>query len=282
MTSKFCIFIKMRHQKKLPTAALAPFIKHYWYFETDERDIPFSQLSFPYGAFELICYLENPNTMRWLGSDDDFLEPAIFYAGQLTKPFVLTFTKRCKCVGVSLHPWAGNLLYDTPANHFTNELADLRNMEADSGLYDKLKQCANADALFNCLETYILKKLAGKQNDLLVYTVARQIMDNPTRQNLNMALNGAGLSRRRVEQRFIEATGLSMGLFTRKVRFQKTVHLLKNSPLQNLTALGISAGYYDQSHFIADFKAFAGAPPKSFRQQKTGLSDILNVYMQGR
>jgi len=269
----------MRHQKKLPAPALSAFVRHYWYFETDEADIPFSQLSFPYGAFELICYLENPNTMRWLDCDRSFLEPNIFYAGQLTKPFELNFTQTCKCVGVSLYPWAGNLLYKIPASRFTNELIDLHNLEPEGGLFDQLQLCADSDALFSCLEAYMLKKLAGKQNDSLVSALARQIIDSPTRQNLKNTLCLSGLSRRRVEQRFIEATGLTMGLFTRKVRFQKTVHLLKNAPKQSLTSLGISAGYYDQSHFIADFKAFAGVSPKNFQQQKTSLSDILNILV---
>jgi hypothetical protein len=138
----------MRHQKRLPIPALSSFIRHYWYFETD---MPFSHLSFPYGGFEMICYLENPNTMRWLGSADDFEEPAIFYAGQLTKPFVMTFNKPCRCVGVSLYPWAGKLLYNIPANQFTNALVALDNLEQENGFYDQLKGCVDDAALFNCL-----------------------------------------------------------------------------------------------------------------------------------
>ncbi len=272
----------MIFQKKYPVAALSHFVRYYWYFEIGEDEVPCSQLSFPYGAFELICYLENPNTMQWVGSESEFFEPAIFYAGQLTKPFIMSFTKKCTCVGASLYPWAGDHLYNIPAGEFTNQLAPLDNLEIDTGIYDQLKFCADKNALFDCLERYLLKKLSKKQNDPLVYSIARQIINNPTRQLLNLKISTLGLSRRRIEQRFINSTGLSMGAFTRKVRFQKAVHLLKEKHAGiNLTTIGLQAGYYDQAHFISDFKAFSGLSPKNFRAQTTELKDFLKTLVMG-
>lgn len=272
----------MRFEKKYPVAALSPFVRYYWYFEIGEDEVPCSQLSFPYGAFELICYLENPNTMQWVGSTDEFLEPAIFYAGQLTKPFIMSFNKKCKCVGASLYPWVGNCLYNIPAGEFTNQLAPLDNLESDTGVYDQLKLCADKNALFDCLERYLLKKLFKKHNDPMVYSLAKQIINNPTREALNLNTSALGLSRRRIEQRFIISTGLSMGAFTRKVRFQKAVQLLKEKRAGiNLTAIGLQAGYYDQAHFISDFKAFSGLSPKCFRGQTTQLKDFLKGLVMG-
>lgn len=266
----------MIFQKRYPVAALATFVRYYWHFEIGEDEIPCSQLSFPYGAFELICYLENPNTMQWVGAADEFFEPAIFYAGQLTKPFIMSFNKKCKCVGASLYPWAGDHLYNIPAGEFTNQLVPLNNLETDNVIFDKLKLCTDKNALFDGLEGYLLKRLFKMQNDPMVYSVAMQIINNPTREALNLNISALGLSRRRIEQRFINSTGLSMGAFTRKVRFQKAVHLLKEKhPDINLTAIGLQAGYYDQAHFISDFKAFSGLSPKSFHGQTTELKDFL-------
>jgi AraC-like DNA-binding protein len=270
----------MIFQKKYPAAALSSFVRYYWYFEIDEAELPLSQLSFPYGAFELICYLDNPNTMQWIGDADVFTEPELFYAGQLTKPFIMTFDKKCKCIGASLFPWAGNHLYDIPANEFTNELAPFDCLESDSNLLGQLKLCNDKNALFNCLEGYLLKKLFDKQIDPLVYNIASQIIARPTREALNFHISTIGLSRRRIEQRFISSTGLSMGAFTRKVRFQKAVHLLKEQHDDiNLTAIGLQAGYYDQAHFIYDFKAFSGLSPKNFYRPSTDLNEFMKTLV---
>jgi AraC-like DNA-binding protein len=266
----------MQFQKKYPAAALTSFVRHYWYFEIDEDELPFSQLSFPYGAFELICYLQNPNAMRWLGSVNDFIEPAIFYAGQLTRPFVMSFSKKCVCVGASLQPWAGNLLYGIPSGEFTNELVPLEELETDNGFYERLKNCTDNEALFNCLEAYLLARLLNQQIDPLIFNIATHIVNNPMRGALTPYITGVGLSRRRIEQRFINATGLSMGLFTRKVRFQKAVYLLKQPyPGLNLNAIGLQVGYYDQSHFIDDFKTFSGMCPGDFVSENTELKGVL-------
>ena len=47
----------------------------------------------------------------------------------------------------------------------------------------------------------------------------------------------------------------------------------------NLTTIGLQAGYYDQAHFISDFKAFAGLSPKDFRCQTTELKDFLKTLV---
>ena len=270
----------MNFQKQFPSASLASLVRHYWYFEIGEDELPFSQWSFPYGAFELICYLENPNTMRWLDGGDDFVEPAIFYAGQLTRPFIMTFKKKCTCVGASLCPWAGELLYGIPARQFTDELTPLDMIENDDGFYDRLKMCRGKDALFDCMERYLIERLIKKQQDPMVYAIAKQIINDPTRRALNLGIGTIGLSRRRIEQRFINSTGLSMGAFTRKIRFQRAVHLLKEAQSYlSLTAIGLQAGYYDQAHFISDFKSFSGLSPGNFQARATRLNDFLKTVM---
>jgi len=270
----------MKFFKKYPVAALSSFVRYYWYFEINEDELPFSQPSYPYGAFELICYLNNPNTMQWVGDDNIFTEPSIFYGGQLTRPFVMSFDKPCECIGASLYPWAGNHLYGIPSNEFTNTLVPLEDIENDNSFYGRLKLCADKNALFNCFESYLLSRLHGKQNDPLVCSIAQQVICNPTREGLARSMDNAGLSRRRIEQRFINATGLSMGTFMRKVRFQKAVHLLNEQPPDlNLTAIGLQAGYFDQAHFINDFKSFTALSPKAFIAQKTELKDFLNTLV---
>jgi len=270
----------MKSLKKYPVAALAPFVRYYWYFEIDEDELPFAQLSFPYGSFELICYLENPNLMRWANSADSFFEPDIFYAGQLTRPYVMTFNKKCRCVGASLHPWAGDSLYDTSSHEFTNELVALDLLETECGLYDQLQMCASEDELFHCLESYLSTRLLPQQIDPLVCHLAKNIINQPTREALNLHLGNIGLSRRRMEQRFIHSTGLPMGAFMRKVRFQKAVRLLgEKHPDRNMTGIGLQAGYYDQAHFISDFKDFAGLSPKFFCAEPSALQDFLQTMV---
>jgi len=264
---------QMLNYQKRPCAKLASFVRRYWYFELEDHETPFSQMSFPYGSFELICYLENPNLMRWAGTRDDFFEPTIFFAGQLTRPYTMTFNRRCRCIGVSLYPWAGNMLYNLPAGEFTNQLVPLDAIYSHSSLYERLLACCDTEAMFTCLEAYLLKQTASKQNDQLVHQLVRAINQNPCRDAVSRHLEHLSPGRRRLEQRFVAATGLSMGLFVRKTRFQKAITLLAGSNDISLTNIGLQAGYYDQPHFIHEFKAFAGIAPREFNA--TGLNAFM-------
>ena len=138
--------------------------------------------------------------------------------------------------------------------------------------------CVDADALFAILEGHLVKKLAGKQNDAAARYLSQCIIENPARGSLNQHLERSGLSRRRLEQRFIAATGLPMGMFMRKARFQKAIHLLgKRGSDLNLTHIGLSAGFYDQAHFINEFKAFSGLSPGEFKA--TELNNFMKTLM---
>jgi methylphosphotriester-DNA--protein-cysteine methyltransferase len=69
-----------------------------------------------------------------------------------------------------------------------------------------------------------------------------------------------------LEKRFRAAVGASPKKFASIVRLK---YLLRQSPKSgSLTGLGYEAGFYDQAHFIKEFKAFTGDTPENyFRNQ---------------
>jgi transcriptional regulator GlxA family with amidase domain len=75
------------------------------------------------------------------------------------------------------------------------------------------------------------------------------------------------LSERQLERTFRQQTGLTPRQFTRLIRFRQVVHLL-HQPTLSLTDVAYQAGYYDQAHFIHDFRAFAGLTPRDYRREQ--------------
>lgn len=75
------------------------------------------------------------------------------------------------------------------------------------------------------------------------------------------------LSARQFERRCKERIGLSPKLFARIVRFSKAYRLRELRPDLTWTGIAHSAGYYDQMHFIRDFKAFTGALPTAVDEE---------------
>jgi AraC-like DNA-binding protein len=80
------------------------------------------------------------------------------------------------------------------------------------------------------------------------------------------------ISERQLNRLFNEYIGMSTKMFLRLVRINNTINLLKATNY-NLSDNAQILGFYDQSHFIRDFKAICGVTPKSFLKN---MSDFYN------
>jgi AraC-like DNA-binding protein len=267
----------MEFKKILPSNSLKPYVRNYWLFDINMDDIPFSQLLFPFGSFELIINLLNAPQMSVMADQSCFLQPHSLFPGQFTKPFVLNFTQPTKCIGISLQPWMGKLLFNIPAQEFTNKVIPVEHIDSNLRLRDKLLGAKNEEELIAQLELHLLLKLKSHQTDTTSLIIAKAIINNPTSTSgFKNIVSSIGFSRRRIEQRFLEATGLPIGHFFRKVRFQKAVNLLRYKSNLPLTGIGLEAGYYDQAHFIREFKLFTGITPSQFIKQTSGMTNFVS------
>ena len=70
-----------------------------------------------------------------------------------------------------------------------------------------------------------------------------------------------GVSERRLSQVFREQVGMAPKMWCRIGRFQGAVRALHNGVDVPWTELALRCGYYDQSHFANDFRAFSGINP---------------------
>ncbi len=69
---------------------------------------------------------------------------------------------------------------------------------------------------------------------------------------------------RHIRRLFEKYIGISPILFKRIMRYQKTLRALNVDPKQDLSNLAVEQGYYDQPHFIKEFKRFQGVTPTEF------------------
>src|SRR5665213_303471 len=74
------------------------------------------------------------------------------------------------------------------------------------------------------------------------------------------------LSERQLERRFLLRVGMMPKRFARLARFERAVSLMDSASA--LAAVAQLAGYYDQSHFVREFRAFAGTAPAAWRGRR--------------
>ena len=77
-------------------------------------------------------------------------------------------------------------------------------------------------------------------------------------------------SERHLSRIFGEYMGVNMKAFSRLVRVNRAIRILRQ-PHSSITQAFLETGYYDISHFIHDFKAISGVTPQEYREN---LSDF--------
>lgn len=206
--------------------SLQPYVKHIWFLKANENDIPFSQQLVPFGSHELTINLLNAPEMQLEGNGKLFVQPNCFFTGQFTKPFLFKNTKPFSSVGITMQPWAGNLLFSAPSHIFTNNLIQSIDANNELQLREKMLDSKEESDIALLFENYILEKLKNYQLDSMSAAIAKAVFKNPSGEDYKHILSNSSYTRRRVEQRFLESTGLPIGNFVRKMRFQKVVSIM--------------------------------------------------------
>ena len=70
--------------------------------------------------------------------------------------------------------------------------------------------------------------------------------------------------RRQLERKFAKQIGISPKQLGKVIRLQTALKMLLNKKAESLTDIAYESEYYDQAHFIKDFKEFTGTSPKEF------------------
>jgi AraC-like DNA-binding protein len=111
--------------------------------------------------------------------------------------------------------------------------------------------------------------------------VARQMYYHHRTMTLNEMVAESGFSNRYFQQIFRQQFGVTPHHFRRIIRLkQLTRHLLLARQRDYLDS-ALAFGYYDQSHFIHDFRHFIGVTPSRFLQETNFSAHFYNYPSQG-
>ena len=95
-------------------------------------------------------------------------------------------------------------------------------------------------------------------------------------QNIDMLAQTACLGYKQFKRIFAEYVGANPKDYLRVVRFQKALHTLQLQPDISLTHLAYDCGFYDQAHFIKEFKRFSGYTPTEYTAVCAPYSDFFS------
>jgi transcriptional regulator GlxA family with amidase domain len=130
-----------------------------------------------------------------------------------------------------------------------------------SDLEEQMMTAASNTQRVQLITAFLEKRITAVQRPEILYAI-QLIYKNKGQINCKDLAAQTCLSQRQFERKFKELAGFNPKRFARLVRF----NMLVNSPLQpqTLTQLAYEFGYYDQAHFIEEFRSFTGYNPRFY------------------
>ena len=117
------------------------------------------------------------------------------------------------------------------------------------------------------LQSYlsIYHRISPMENsNRLILHAANLLMRSSGNITMDQLAEEIGYTARYINKCFRSEVGLSPKQLAKIFRFQATVQALNHRSNQALTEVAVDLGYYDQSHFIHEFKTFSGMTPKKY------------------
>lgn len=197
--------------------------------------------------------------------------PRSFTWGQTEKYSILTTNGINRIFAIRLYPWVARLIFNLPSvelsNHFIN-LEDL-NIPSFNYLQDKLIEAGSFEQRRIIVEEYLIHRIkTGYQfNDIVIYAF-NKIYEYKGSVQINQLAKNLGYSRQYINRIFKEEIGLSPKKLATIIKIRACIDQECVQPSKSLTQLGYQFDFFDQSHFIRDFKAITGEVPKTFFKQQ--------------
>lgn len=209
----------------------------------------------PTGTSELVVTL-----------DDDRSKQAIV-CGAHSQPFVIDTAARPALIGVHFKPGGAAPFLGMPASELRNIRVPLDTLWGPAAfeLRERLLEARSWRARFRVLERALQARLSGppRRHPGVAFAL-EAIAKSPHVRTIGRLTERVGLSQRRFIELFSTEVGLTPKLYCRVQRFQRVLAMIDCNEDVDWAGVAVACGYYDQAHFIHDFRAFCGINPTTY------------------
>ncbi len=255
------------------SAPIAWFIQELWYIDNEGSTKISPQKIIPDGYSEVILHLKDPYRINidgiWRTQSKYLL------AGQITKHFYLENTGLSRMIGIKFKPAGLYYLFGLEMSSLVDKVVEL-----ESALGDKALDLVKITNQYS-----EVKESVEKIQAYLMNCVSRSYEVSKLEQAIDLILHKRGLvaieelsdvvklSERQFERIFKKSVGLTPKKYCRIIRFAHIFRLIKNED-NRWIEIALDSGFFDQSHFIKDFKEFTGEDPSKYLFEEKNMANF--------
>jgi AraC-like DNA-binding protein len=263
----------MAFHQRVPRPPLDAFVASIWVFRSNPRAFALERI-LPTGAAQLIVNLKEDKTRIYDPERPQRCVSTVgtILAGAQTR-YQIIDTSEQECVaGVAFRPAGAAAFVRAPA-HETRDidtpLEVLWGRQPVVDLREQLLERSELDAQLDALENALRRMLRSTGVHPATTFALAAFNRVPITANIGTVTNAVGMSAKRFIERFKAEVGFSPKRYCRIRRFQGALARAHRGHSVDWSQVALDCGYYDQAHFIHEFRSFSGLTPTGYQASRT-------------
>jgi AraC-like DNA-binding protein len=269
--------ISLRHIDIHP--ALRGYVEKLWVFESSGR-VPDADLKLvvPNGMIKLVIPYRNGLVGHREGLSGHSKEHQMTLIGISDVPFVVEAEKDSPSgtIGVEFSSLGAYRFFRLKQSELKNQIYSANEVlgKMTKEIEEQISQIENVDAKVKILQLFLIRLFNKSESDRLFEFCVRKIRETNGGVSIAELERATGYSGRWLNLKFDEKIGVSPKNLGAITRFLFVYETLANNPKEILKNKAYYNIYYDQAHFIKEFKRFTGLPPSKFENKANDFGKI--------
>jgi AraC-like DNA-binding protein len=242
---------RFHHARHLPTAPLDAFVQHFWIVRWDLRgESPQLQETLPHPNVYLV--FENGS-----GSIN----------GVATGRFSRLLQDRGFAFGVKFRPGGFYPFLREPVSALTDRRLSLPQVfgAASGSLSEEIFACDDELAMIDVIHRFLCARLPVTDANVdRIASIVGDVADDRSVTRVDDLVARYGMGKRALQRLFSRYVGVSPKWIINRYRLHEAVEQLADGQRVDWATLALDLGYFDQAHFIRDFRRLVGRTPADY------------------
>lgn len=265
----------------IPTAPLNQFVESFVYYRdyspthSIDRFLPDGNVYVVIDLTDYPKYIYDNNTLKEIQSCRN-----VWFSGIRTRYITIPSGRDSEMFIINFHKGKAYPFVEMPMHELTDYVVDGELVMSNEilDLRDAIQNLHSPAQKFHFAEQYLQRTFIHRlsANPCVEYAV-EHILHAPGPASMRALTARIGYSQKHFIDLFKRHVGLTPKAFMRIMRFQRALLVLESRQNTDWTALAPGAGYFDQSHFINDFRLFSGFTPGHYLNADSEFTNYVAV-----
>ena len=271
----------MIFQAHIPVYPLNKFIDVFIYFERAEHSHTVDRF-LPNGDTEIL--IDFSDTPQFIYDNDSLKEIQachhVWASGVRTEPITIPSGNGATMMVISFKKGMAAPFFPFPMEEISDSVvdADLVWGNGFGELRERLLEEKDVNRRFGLVEDFLLDMFASKLDvNPCVEFAVNEMTGNPDRISIARMNEKIGYSQKHFTKMFRRSIGVAPKSYLKIMRFQKAIRTIDLSDTIEWDMVAQDCGFYDQAHFINDFKHFSGFTPEQYSRIHTNYQNYIPV-----